>query len=71
MMKQAWFANFGNGFEVYNAYRRTGYPSTLQTPLQTPRSFPFRLPYAQSELNLNASTPAVIYDVDKVFWDVD
>ncbi|MEQ9168010.1 MAG: SusD/RagB family nutrient-binding outer membrane lipoprotein, partial [Fulvivirga sp.] len=71
VMKQAWFANFGNGFEIYNAYRRTGFPSTLQVPLQTPRSFPFRLPYAQSELNLNASTPTVIYDVDKVFWDVD
>ncbi|MTI38519.1 SusD/RagB family nutrient-binding outer membrane lipoprotein [Fulvivirga lutimaris] len=71
MMKQAWFANFGNGFEVYNAYRRTGYPSTLQTPLQTPRSFPLRLPYAQAELNLNASTPTIIYDVDRVFWDKD
>lgn len=70
-LKQAWFANFGNGFEIYNAYRRTGFPSTLQAPLQAPRGFPLRIPYAQSELNLNSSTPTVVYDVDRVFWDVD
>ncbi|MTI38042.1 SusD/RagB family nutrient-binding outer membrane lipoprotein, partial [Fulvivirga lutimaris] len=62
IMKQAWFANFGNGFEIYNAFRRTGYPTGLQTPLQRPRQFALRLPYSQTELNLNASTPAVVYD---------
>ncbi len=70
-LKQAWFSNLGNGFEVYNAYRRTGYPTTIQAPLQAPRGFPLRVPYAQSELNLNSSTPTVVYDVDNIFWDVD
>lgn len=72
MMKQAWFANFGNGYEMYNAFRRTGYPTGIQTPLQRPRQFALRLPYAQAELNLNASTPTVVYDSpsDAVFWDV-
>jgi hypothetical protein len=72
LMKQAWFANFGNGYEMYNAFRRTGFPNDLQEPLQLPRQFALRLPYAQDELNLNQFTPTVVYDspTDAVFWDV-
>ena len=72
VLKQAWFMNFGNGFEVYNAFRRTGYPSDLQIPMQRPRNFALRLPYASDEVNLNSNTPLVIYDSpnDAVFWDV-
>lgn len=72
VLKQAWFANFGNGFETYNAFRRTGFPNDLQIPLQRPRQFALRLPYAQSELNLNGNTPTVVYDSpnDVVFWDI-
>lgn len=71
VLKQAWFANFGNGYEVYNAFRRTGFPGDLQTPLQIPRQFALRLPYAQSEVNLNPNVPAVVYDspANAVFWD--
>ncbi len=73
VMKQAWFANFGNGYEMYNAFRRTHYPNDLQTPLQLPRQFAVRLPYAQSELNLNPNTPSIVYDNPNaaVFWDTD
>lgn len=72
VLKQAWFMNFGNGFEIYNAFRRTGYPSDLQIPLQRPRNFALRLPYALDEVNLNANTPTVVYDSpsNAVFWDV-
>lgn len=52
-LKQAWYANHGNGFEIYNTFRRTGYPNDLQAPLQAPRQFALSLPYAQDELNLN------------------
>ncbi len=71
-MKQAWFANHGNGFELYNTFRRTGYPNDIQAPLETPRQFALSLPYAQDELNLNPSTPAKVYDSpsDAIFWDV-
>lgn len=73
VMKQAWFANFGNGYEMYNGFRRTHYPNDLQTPLQLPRQFAVRLPYAQSELNLNPNTPSIVYDNPNaaVFWDTD
>jgi hypothetical protein len=71
-LKQAWFANFGNGYESYNAFRRTGLPNDLQAPLQLPRQFALRLPYVQDELNLNNSTPSIVYDSPSsaVFWDV-
>ncbi len=71
VLKQAWFANFGNGYETYNAFRRTGFPNDLQEPLELPRNFALRLPYAQDELNLNSNTPAIVYDSPSaaVFWD--
>lgn len=72
VLKQAWFMNFGNGFEIYNTFRRTGMPTGLQTPLQPPRQFALRLPYAQDEINLNTNTPTVVFDspANAVFWDV-
>ena len=72
VLKQAWFMNFGNGFEVYNTFRRTGLPNDIQTPLQPPRQFALRLPYAQDEINLNTNTPIVVFDspANAVFWDV-
>jgi hypothetical protein len=72
VMKQAWFLNFGNGYEMYNTFRRTGLPDDIQTPMQPPRQFALRLPYAQDEINLNPNTPIVVFDspTDAVFWDV-
>lgn len=72
VLKQAWFMNFGNGYEIYNAFRRTGFPSDLQIPLQRPRQFALRLPYTLDEINLNSNTPEVVYDSpgSAVFWDV-
>jgi hypothetical protein len=71
VLKEAWFMNFGNGYELYNAFRRTGYPADIQTPLDIPRQFALRLPYVQDELNLNSSTPTIVYDAPEfaVFWD--
>lgn len=75
VMKQLWFSSWGNGFEIYNAYRRTGYPNTLDDLLSpSPKganSFIFRLPYSQTELNLNTNASAyknTKYWVDKIFW---
>ena len=70
-LKQAWFANFGNGFEGYNSFRRTGYPSDIQAPLQLIRQYALSLPYAQDEINLNPNTPQKAYDSPSsaVIWD--
>jgi hypothetical protein len=72
VIKEAWFMNFGNGFEIYNTFRRTKFPSDLQIPLQRPRQFALRLPYALDEVNLNANTPNVTFDAPSsaVFWDI-
>lgn len=72
VIKEAWFMNFGNGFEIYNTFRRTKFPSDLQIPLQRPRQFALRLPYALDEVNLNDNTPEVVFDApsNAVFWDV-
>ena len=73
VLKQAWFTNFGNGVEIYNAYRRTGFPNDLQTPLQPQRDFALRLPYAQDDINFNQSiteqTANTAFDVTKIFLD--
>lgn len=73
VLKQAWFTNFGNGYEIYNAYRRTGFPNDLMAPIQPQRDFALRLPYAQDDLNFNQAVTAEIentaFDVDKIFLD--
>ena len=71
VLKQAWFANFGNGFEGYNSFRRTGLPADIQAPLQIPRQYALSFPYAQDEVNLNSNTPSKVYDSPSaaIFWD--
>jgi hypothetical protein len=72
-MKQLWYCSYGNGFDLFNAMRRTGYPTAIQKHLNAPiRNFPRRLPYPQSELSLNpnaAKYKTVKFDSDKIFWD--
>ena len=70
--KQLWFTSWGNGYELYNFYRRTGFPNTIQDPILAPRKFPVRLPYPQEELTLNPNAKTakdVVYDRDRIFWD--
>jgi hypothetical protein len=72
VIKQLWYSSWGNGYEIYNAFRRTGYPNNLQEPLLRIRQFALRLPYPSDELTLNPNAPAndaVIFDRDPVFWD--
>jgi hypothetical protein len=73
VIKQARYANYGNGFEMYNAFRRTGYPNDMRAPKTRIRQFPLRLPYSADELSINKNAPqgdAVIFDRDAIFWDV-
>jgi hypothetical protein len=72
-MKQFWFTSFGSGAELYNAHRRLGLPTSIASPYTpTSRKFPLRLPYAQSELDLNPNAAAyktVVFDKDPIFWN--
>lgn len=81
--KQIWFCSWGQGMEIWNLQRRTGYPVQsqfkqfsvgIQAPIsKPPRQYALRLPYPQAEgaLNPNASkfVSDVIFDRDPVFWD--
>ncbi|GHB72386.1 SusD/RagB family nutrient-binding outer membrane lipoprotein [Persicitalea jodogahamensis] len=75
-LKQAWFSNLGNGYEIYNAFRRTGYPNDLQIPIQRIRNFPLRLPQPQQETSLNQNAPqgnavpAFDSPAGAIFWDM-
>jgi len=74
VMKQAWFSYWGQGVEIWNAMRRTGYPTAIQNPILKPqRQFALRLPYPSQEGNLNPNAAdkvaSIIFDRDPVFWD--
>lgn len=72
IMTQKYIAWCGNGIEVYDDYRRTGYP-VLALPLNPggddPTVIPTRLPYTNGELstNPNAPNPRPLVNV-KLWW---
>ena len=72
-LKQLWFSSYGNGFDFYNAFRRTGLPTNIQEHVLKPfRGYPLRLPYTQTELTLNPNAAAykdVAFDKAPIFWD--
>lgn len=72
--KQLWFSSWGQGMEIWNSMRRTGFPSQVNNPIiKPPRQYALRLPYPSQEGTLNPNaTPKlteVIFDRDPVFWD--
>ena len=74
VMKQLWFCSWGQGQEIWNAMRRTGFPSTINNPIiKPPRQYALRLPYPSQEGSINPNaTPKlteVIFDRDPIFWD--
>lgn len=72
IITQKYIAWIGNGIEVFDDYRRTGYP-VLALPNNPggddPNVIPTRLPYTNGELstNPNAPTPRPLVDV-KLWW---
>lgn len=81
--KQIWFCSWGQGLEIWNLQRRTGYPIQgqfrpfsvgIQAPIsKPPRQYALRLPYPQVEAALNPNATKyitdVIFDRDPIFWD--
>lgn len=75
IMTQKWIAQFGNGIESYNDYRRTGYP--VLDPLLSPLNvFPLRFYYTITELATNTTLSGaagtalqVAQQTKPVFWD--
>jgi len=71
VIKQYWIASWGNGIELYNTYRRTGYPNDLQ-PARNPQPGDFyrSMSYPNDFIsrNENAKQHAV---GTQVFWDTN
>lgn len=74
VMTQKYIAQFGNGIESYNDYRRTGLP-TLSAPIAPLNTFPLRLAYSVTELSTNGSVSdkadqlQTAQQITPVFWD--
>ncbi|AXE18987.1 SusD/RagB family nutrient-binding outer membrane lipoprotein [Runella rosea] len=82
--KQLWFCSWGQGMDIWNFQRRTGFPIQSQfrqfsvgimAPIsKPPRQYALRLPYPQSEGALNPANAQkyindIIFDRDPIFWD--
>lgn len=74
IMKEYYLSTWGNGWEAYNAYRLTGYPSNMQPTVSSPtpgyfiRSFYYPSVFVNRNLNAPAQK-ALGTAVSKVFWD--
>ncbi|UYN87522.1 MAG: SusD/RagB family nutrient-binding outer membrane lipoprotein [Cyclobacteriaceae bacterium] len=68
--REYWIALFGNGYESYNLYRRTGKPTGMQPVINaTPGAFPRSFWYPANFANLNNSVQQKADLTSKVFWD--
>ena len=70
VFEQYWIALYGNGIDAYNAYRRTGYPNTLQPNIEPNpggfvRSFPYPASFVETNKNVSQKSSVGL----KVFWD--
>ena len=71
IITEYYLAGFGNSIEAYNAYRRTGYPSNIQTPITDSNpTFPRSFPYSAVAV-MNNSSISQKQNTEKVFWDTN
>ena len=70
VMKEYHIASFGNGYEYYNAYRRTGKPNNMQPSLDilSVDAFPRSVLLPSNHVNQNANAVQKTIQ-DLVFWD--
>ncbi|NQZ79298.1 MAG: SusD/RagB family nutrient-binding outer membrane lipoprotein, partial [Ekhidna sp.] len=72
VMQEWYFASYGNGIDLYNGYRRTGFPSNLGQSLrvQDPGPFPRTFLYPAISVNTNVNMVQKEF-TDQVFWDTN
>ncbi|MEQ8414323.1 MAG: SusD/RagB family nutrient-binding outer membrane lipoprotein [Imperialibacter sp.] len=72
VMTEKFYASYGNGFESYTDYRRTGMPNDQPSALAPSGPFPLRLPYPPGELSSNPNAPNPVPLVSEpIFWDAN
>ena len=68
--EQFFIANYGNGVEPYNFYRRTLYPTTLQPNREPdPGTFIMSMYYPSNAVNNNSNISQKPDQAQPVFWD--
>lgn len=71
IITEYYLAAYGNSMEAYNAYRRTGYPSNIQVPIDNDNpAFPRSFPYSANAVEINSSLTQK-QNTDRVFWDTN
>ena len=74
LIREKWASSVGIAYEAYNDYRRTGFPvlNIAQNNQPGVSSIPYRIPYAQAEIQSNAeNVPLQDYPAGilvKVWW---
>ena len=71
VIKEKFYAQFGNGMETFTDVRRTGFPGDVPPSLAPLAAFPLRLPYSTTELGSNQANVPSVTQSDPVFWDVN
>jgi hypothetical protein len=71
IMTEYYLAAFGNSIEAYNFYRRTGYPSNIEVPIDDNNpTFPRSFPYSADEVEVNPFIKQK-KNTERVFWDTN
>ena len=69
---QYFVAQYGNGLDAYNFYRRTGYPTTLKPNIEdNPGGFIRSFFYPANHANTNSNITQKDGVTDPVFWDTN
>jgi len=68
VIKEKYYAEFGNGIEAFTDFRRTGAPADLPTSLAPAAPFPLRLYYSVDETSTNPNAVQPPIDTP-IFWD--
>ncbi|MFA0962692.1 SusD/RagB family nutrient-binding outer membrane lipoprotein [Roseivirga sp. BDSF3-8] len=71
IIEEKYFAQFGNGMEVYTDLRRTGMPNDLPASIAPAAPFPLRLPYPSTEINSNSGNVEQPPLTTPIFWDAN
>lgn len=70
VMTEFFISLYGQGIDAFNAYRRTGFPKTLQPNLEAnPGGFMRSFYYPASESGANINVPQKANVLTQVFWD--
>ena len=72
LAEQQIVAQYGNGSNAYNMYRRTGYPTTLQFSIEpAPGGFVRSFLYPSDEANTNPNVTQKPNVNGQIFWDTN